>query len=214
MKFFIDTAMIDEIREAWSWGILDGVTTNPSHVAATGKKFLDVLEEICSIVDGPISAEVVSLNAQDMIKEAETLSAVHKNIVVKVPVIREGFKAVRELSRRGIKTNMTLNYSVTQALLAAKVGASYISPFVGRIDNINQDGMELVRQIKQVYGSYGFNTKILVAAVRHPGHVLQSMLLGADVCTMRFDIMEKLHEHPMTDIGLKQFLDDWKKVPK
>jgi len=214
MKLFIDTAKTDEIREAWSWGIIDGVTTNPTHVAASGKKFFDVIEEICGIVDGPISAEAVSLKAEEIVKEAETLSKIHKNIVVKVPVIREGIKAVKVLTERGIKTNMTLNFNATQAIMAAKVGASYISPFVGRLDNINQDGMELVRQIKTIYGHYGYTTEIIVAAVRHPGHVLQAALAGADVCTMRFDILEKLFDHPLTDIGLEQFLKDWESVPK
>ena len=211
MKLFIDTAKTDEIREAWSWGIIDGVTTNPTHVAASGKKFFDVIEEICGIVDGPISAEAVSLKAEEIVKEAETLSKIHKNIVVKVPVIREGIKAVKVLTERGIKTNMTLNFNATQAMMAAKVGASYISPFVGRLDNINQDGMELVRQIKTIYGHYGYTTEIIVAAVRHPGHVLQAALAGADVCTMRFDILEKLFDHPLTDIGLEKFLADWNK---
>jgi transaldolase len=214
MKFFVDTAIVDEIKEAWSWGILDGVTTNPTHVAASGKKFYDVIEEICAIVDGPISAEAVSLDAEGIIREARDLSKIHKNIVVKVPVIREGFKAVKQLTEMGIKTNMTLNFSASQALMAAKVGAAYISPFVGRLDNINQDGMDLVRQIKQIYYNYGFRTEIIVAAVRHPGHVLQSALIGADVCTMRFNIMKMLYDHPMTDLGLEQFLKDWEKVPK
>jgi len=214
MKLFIDTAMIDEIKEAWSWGILDGVTTNPTHVAASGKKFYDVIEEICAIVDGPISAEAVSLNAEGIIKEAQDISKIHKNIVVKVPVILEGIKAVKTLTEMGIKTNVTLNYSASQALLAAKVGASYISPFVGRLDYINQVGMDLVRQIKQIYSNYGYETEIIVAAVRHPEHVLQSALIGADICTMRFDIIRMLYDHPMTDQGLKQFLEDWEKVPK
>jgi len=214
MKLFIDTALIDEIKEAWSWGILDGVTTNPTHVAASGKKFYDVIEEICAIVDGPISAEAVSLNAEGIIKEAQDLSKIHKNIVVKVPVIREGIKAVKTLTEMGIRTNMTLNFSASQALLAAKVGAAYISPFVGRLDNINQVGMDLVRQIKQIYSNYGYETEIIVAAVRHPEHVLQSALIGADICTMRFDIMKMLYDHPMTDQGLEQFLKDWEKVPK
>ena len=214
MKLFIDTAMIDEIKEAWSWGIVDGVTTNPTHVAASGKKFLTVIEEICAVVDGPISAEAVSLDAEGIIKEAREISKIHKNIVVKVPVILEGFKAVKKLTEMGIKTNMTLNYSASQALLAAKVGAAYISPFVGRLDYINQEGMELVRQIKQIYCNYGYDTEIIVAAVRHPEHVLRSALMGADVCTMRFDIMKMLFDHPMTDIGLEQFLKDWEKVPK
>jgi transaldolase len=213
MKLFIDTAKTDEIKEAWSWGIIDGVTTNPTHVAASGKKFFDVIEEICGIVDGPISAEAVSLTAEEIIEEAQTLSKIHKNIVVKVPVIREGIKAVKMLSKQGIKTNMTLNFNATQAMMAAKVGATYISPFVGRLDNINHDGMELVRQIKTIYGHYGYSTQIIVAAVRHPGHVLQAALVGADVCTMRFDILEKLFDHPLTDIGLEQFLKDWEKVP-
>jgi len=214
MKLFIDTAMIDEIKEAWSWGILDGVTTNPTHVAASGKKFLDVIEEICSIVDGPISAEAVSLDAEGIVKEAKEISKIHKNIVVKVPVILEGIKATKQLSEMGIKTNLTLNFSASQALLAAKVGANYISPFVGRLDYINQVGMDLVRQIKQIYYNYGYKTEIIVAAVRHPEHVLQSALIGADICTMRFDIMKMLYDHPMTDQGLEMFLKDWEKVPK
>ena len=214
MKLFIDTAMIDEIKEAWSWGILDGVTTNPTHVAASGKKFYDVIEEICSIVDGPISAEAVSLDAAGIVKEAKEISKIHKNIVIKVPVIREGIKATKQLTDLGIKTNLTLNFNATQALLAAKVGAAYISPFVGRLDNINQVGMDLVRQIKQIYCNYGYKTEIIVAAVRHPGHVLQSALIGADICTMRFDIMKMLYDHPLTDQGLEQFLKDWEKVPK
>ena len=214
MKLFIDTAMIDEIKEAWSWGILDGVTTNPTHVAASGKKFYDVIEEICSIVDGPISAEAVSLDAAGIVKEAKEISKIHKNIVIKVPVIREGIKATKQLTDLGIKTNLTLNFNATQALLAAKVGAAYISPFVGRLDNINQVGMDLVRQIKQIYCNYGYKTEIIVAAVRHPGHVLQSALIGADICTMRFDIMKMLYDHPLTDQGLEMFLKDWEKVPK
>ena len=164
MKLFIDTAKTDEIRKAWSWGIIDGVTTNPTHVAASGKKFFDVIEEICAIVDGPISAEAVSLEAEEIVKEAETLSRIHKNIVVKVPVIREGIKAVKVLTDRWIRTNMTLNFNATQAMMAVKVGAGYISPFVGRLNNINHDGMEPVRQIKTIYGHYGFTTEILVAA--------------------------------------------------
>jgi len=214
MKLFIDTAMIDEIKEAWSWGILDGVTTNPTHVAASGKKFYEVIEEICSIVDGPISAEAVSLDAEGIVKEAKEISKIHKNIVVKVPVIREGIKATKQLTEMGIKTNLTLNFSASQALLAAKVGANYISPFVGRLDYINQVGMDLVRQIKQIYYNYGYQTEIIVAAVRHPEHVLQSALIGADICTMRFDIMKMLYDHPMTDQGLEMFLKDWEKVPK
>ena len=214
MKLFIDTAMIDEIKEAWSWGILDGVTTNPTHVAASGKKFHEVIEQICAIVDGPISAEAVSLDAAGIVKEAKEISKIHKNIVVKVPVIREGIKATKQLTELGIKTNLTLNFNASQALLAAKVGAAYISPFVGRLDYINQVGMDLVRQIKQIYCNYGYKTEIIVAAIRHPEHVLQSALIGADICTMRFDIMKMLYDHPLTDQGLEQFLKDWEKVPK
>jgi transaldolase len=214
MKLFIDTAMIDEIKEAWDWGILDGVTTNPTHVAASGKKFHQVIEEICAIVDGPISAEAVSLDAAGIVKEAKEISKIHKNIVVKVPVIREGIKATKQLTELGIKTNLTLNFNASQALLAAKVGANYISPFVGRLDNINQAGMDLVRHIKQIYANYGYKTEIIVAAVRHPEHVLQSALIGADICTMRFEIMKMLYDHPLTDQGLEQFLKDWEKVPK
>ena len=165
-------------------------------------------------MDGPISAEVVGLKAEDMIKEAEILSKIHKNIVVKVPVIKEGLKAVKVLSEKGIKTNVTLNFSASQALLAAKVGANYISPFVGRLDYISQTGMDLVRHIKQIYGNYGYKTEIIVAAIRHPEHVLQAALIGADICTMRFETMELLYSHPLTDIGLDMFLKDWEKVPK
>jgi transaldolase len=214
MKLFIDTAMIDEIKEAWDWGILDGVTTNPTHVAASGKKFHQVIEEICAIVDGPISAEAVSLDAAGIVKEAREISKIHENIVVKVPVIREGIKATKQLTDLGIKTNLTLNFNASQALLAAKVGANYISPFVGRLDNINQIGMDLVRQIKQIYANYGYKTEIIVAAIRHPEHVLQSALIGADICTMRFEIMKMLYDHPLTDRGLEQLLKDWEKVPK
>jgi transaldolase len=214
MELFIDTALIDEIKEAWSWGILDGVTTNPTHVASSGKKFLEVIEEICRIVDGPVSAEVVSMKAEDMVKEAETLCKIHKNIVIKVPVILEGIKAMSIMSEKGMKINATLNFSASQALLAAKAGAAYISPFVGRLDSINEIGMELVRQIKTIYSNYHYKTKIIVAAIRHPEHVLKSALIGADVCTMRFDIMKALFDHPLTDLGLEQFLKDWEKVPK
>jgi len=214
MKLFIDTAKIDEIKEAWSWGILDGVTTNPTHVAASGKKFLDVIEEICAIVDGPISAEVVSLKAETMVEEAERICRIHKNIVIKVPVIKEGIKAMSIMSKKGIKTNATLNFSASQALLAAKAGAAYISPFVGRLDAVNEIGMDLVRQIKTIYSNYNYKTKIIVAAIRHPEHVLRAALIGADICTMAFEIMKALFNHPLTDSGLEQFLKDWEKVPK
>ena len=214
MQFFIDTAKVEEIREAASWGILDGVTTNPSHVADTGRKFYEVLREICSIVDGPISAEVTATDADGMIREARQIVKIHKNIVIKMPVIREGIKAMSVVSKEGIKINATLNFSAMQALMAAKAGAEYISPFVGRLDGIGQDGMQLVREIKTIYSNYGYKTKIIVAAVRHPMHVLQGALAGAEVCTMRFEIMKQLFEHPLTDTGLKKFLADWAKVPK
>jgi len=214
MEFFIDTAKVEEIKEAMSWGIVDGVTTNPTKLAQAGRPFMDVVEEICQMIDGPVSVEVVSTQSQQIIKEAKKLAALRENIVVKVPLIKEGIKAVKVLSTEGIKTNVTLNFSASQALLAAKVGATYISPFVGRLDEISHHGMELVEQIKTIYDNYGFKTKIIVAAARHPLHVLQAALIGADVTTMTFEIMENLFKHPLTDAGLEMFLDDWKKVPK
>lgn len=214
MEFFIDTAKVEEIREAIKWGILDGVTTNPTKIKETGKKFLDVVKEICQVIDGPISVEAVSLNCDGIVEEAKNIASLHKNIVVKVPLIEEGIKAVKILSSEGIKTNVTLNFSPTQALLAAKVGATYISPFVGRIDDISWQGMELVRQIKKIYQNYNYKTKIIVAAARNPLHVLEAALIGADVTTMTFDIMKKLFRHPLTDVGLEMFLKDWEKVPK
>ena len=214
MKFFIDTAKVEEIKEAASWGILDGVTTNPSHIAATGRPFLEVVREICELVDGPISVEVGSVTAPEMIEEARKIAKMHKNIVVKVPVIREGIKAMKVLSGEGIKINATLNFSAAQALIAAKVGAAYISPFVGRLDDAGHYGMELVQQIKTIYDNYNFPTEIIVAAARNPLHVLDAALIGAHITTMRFDIMKALFEHPMTDTGLAKFLEDWAKVPK
>lgn len=214
MEFFIDTAKVDEIKEASSWGIVDGVTTNPTKLAQAGQPFMEVFEEICRIIDGPVSIEVVSMQADRIIEEARKLASIHENIVVKVPLIKEGIKAVKVLSGEGIKTNVTLNFSPSQALLAAKVGATYISPFVGRLDEISQNGMELAEQIKTIYDNYDFKTKIIVAAARHPLYVLQAALIGADVTTMTFDIMENLFKHPLTDVGLEMFLNDWKKVPK
>ncbi|MEW6226565.1 MAG: fructose-6-phosphate aldolase [Bacillota bacterium] len=214
MRFFVDTANVDEIREAYSWGVVDGVTTNPTHIAASGRRFLDVVEEICSIVEGPISVEVASTDAEGMVREARDLVKIHENIVVKIPLVKEGIKAIKVLSSEGIKTNATLNFSAAQALMAAKVGATYVSPFVGRLDNTGHFGMELVRQIRQIYVNYGFKTEIIVAAVRHPAHVLEAALAGADVTTMRFEIMKALFDHPMTELGLEQFLRDWEKVPK
>ena len=214
MEFFIDTAKVDEIKEAMSWGIVDGVTTNPTKLAQAGRPFMKVVEEICQIIDGPISVEVVSTQAQQIIEDARKLARIHENIVVKVPLIKEGIKAVKVLSDEGIKTNVTLNFSASQALLAAKVGATYISPFVGRLDEISEQGMELAQQIKTIYDNYGFKTKIIVAAARHPLHVLEAALIGADVTTMTIEIMESLFKHPLTDIGLEMFLKDWKKVPQ
>lgn len=214
MKLFLDTANIEEIKEAKSWGIVDGITTNPTKIAAEQIPFIPLVKEICSIIDGPISVEAVSLEAEEMVKEAKELAEIHENIVVKIPLIKEGIKAIKLLKDLGIKTNATLNFSPTQALLAAKVGATYVSPFIGRLDYISQTGMDLVRQIKTIYENYDFSTKIIVAAVRHPVHVLEAALSGADVATMTFDIMNMLFDHPMTDKGLEQFLADWEKVPQ
>jgi transaldolase len=214
MKLFIDSAEVDKIREAWEWGIVDGVTTNPSHVAKTGRKHLEVYREICDIVNGPISLETVTLTAKEMVPEGRALAKIHQNVVVKVPITREGLKAVKEFTAEGIKTNVTVTFSPLQAMLAAKCGATYISPFVGRLDAIGQFGMEVVRQIKTIYTNYAFETQILTAAVRHPTHVLEAALAGSDVCTMAFDVLEQLYQHPLTDIGIDIFLKDWAKVPK
>ncbi|HEX7356190.1 MAG TPA: fructose-6-phosphate aldolase [Ignavibacteriaceae bacterium] len=211
MKFFIDTANINEIKEAAALGILDGVTTNPSLVSKEGKDFRKLLDEILAIVDGPVSAEVVSTDYDGILKEAHELSKIHKNIVVKVPLIKEGLKAVRTLKSENIKTNVTLCFSASQALLAAKAGATYISPFVGRLDDISHDGMELISQIVQIYKNYNYKTEVLVASVRHPLHLVEAALMGADVCTMPFSVIDKLFNHPLTDIGLEKFLSDWKK---
>ena len=215
MKFFLDTANLDEIREANTWGVLDGVTTNPTHVAKEGIPFPQLVKEICDLMgDRPVSAEVVATDAEGIIREARKLVKIADNVVVKVPCIREGIKAISVVSREGIRVNCTLNFSGVQALMAAKVGATYISPFVGRLDHAGQDGMQLVEEIREIYDNYGFETQIIVSAVRHPQHVLQAALAGADVSTMRFNIMEMLFEHPMTDQGLKMFLDDWKSIPE
>lgn len=212
MKFFIDTANINEIREAASLGILDGVTTNPSLVAKEGRNFIELLEEIVKIVDGPISAEVVSTDYDGIIKEANELSKIHKNIVIKVPLIREGLKAVKTLSEDGIKTNVTLCFSPSQALLAAKAGATYISPFVGRLDDISHEGMDLIYDIIQIYENYGYPTQVLVASIRHPLHLVEAARIGAHVATMPFAVIDKLFNHPLTDLGLEKFLSDWKKL--
>lgn len=214
MKFFIDTANLEEIKTANSWGILDGVTTNPTHLSKETKRYWDVVKEICREVKGPVSVEVVSLKAEEMLEEAKKLVKIAENIVIKVPSIHEGVKATKMMSEEGIKTNFTLVFSPMQALLAAKAGATYVSPFIGRLDAVGHSGMELVSQIRTIYDNYDFQTEIIVAAARHPGHVLESALMGADITTMNFAIMQQLIKHPLTDTGLKQFLEDWKKVPK
>ena len=214
MKLFIDTADVAQIKEAYSWGIVDGVTTNPTHVSKTGRKPIEVYKEICSIVDGPISLETIGLTAEEILAEGHELAKIHKNAVIKVVNTREGLKAVKQFTKEGIKTNVTVTFSPIQAFLAAKVGAGYISPFVGRLDNIGHIGMDVVRQIRTIYDNYDYKTEILAAAIRHPLHVLEAAMAGADVCTMSFDVMKMLYDHPLTDIGIEMFLNDWKKVPK
>lgn len=214
MKFFIDTANVKEIKEANALGLVDGVTTNPSLVAKEGRDFKDLIKEICTIVDGPISAEAVSLDAEGMIKEARELSKIHKNIVVKIPMTPEGLKAVKIVSKEGIKTNVTLVFSPSQALLAAKAGATYVSPFVGRLDDISHVGMDLIEQILIIFDNYGFETEVIVASIRNPLHVVDAALMGAHVATIPYNVMLQLSKHPLTDIGIKKFLEDWEKVPK
>jgi len=214
MKIFLDTASINEIREAASMGILDGVTTNPSLVAKEGRDFKTLLKEICSVVSGDVSAEVVSTDLDGMLREARDLAKVSGNIVVKVPLIKEGLKAVKQLKAEGIRTNVTLCFSPNQALLAAKAGAYIISPFVGRLDDISTNGMELIRQILTIYKNYDFKTQVLVASIRHPLHVVESAMMGAHIGTMPFAVFTQLIKHPLTDIGLERFLADWKKMQK
>jgi transaldolase len=210
MKFFLDTANVKEIHEAASLGILDGVTTNPSLVVKEGRSFKEMLQEIVKIVDGPISAEVVSVEADAMVKEGRELAKIHKNIVVKCPLIPEGIKATKKLSSEGIRVNVTLCFSPTQAILAAKAGAWCVSPFIGRLDDVSSDGMALIRQIVTIYKNYDYKTLVLVASVRHPQHVVEAALVGGHICTMPFSIFQQLFKHPLTDVGLKKFLDDWK----
>jgi transaldolase len=214
MKFFIDTANIDEIKEANSMGMVDGVTTNPSLIAKEGRDFEEIIKEICEIVDGPISAEVISIDAEGMVKEARELSKIHDNIVVKIPLLVDGLKATRILAEEGIKTNVTLVFSPLQALMAAKAGATYVSPFIGRLDDISQEGLLLVEQIVEIYSNYAYDTEIIVASIRNPLHVLESALMGADIATIPFNVLSKLAAHPLTDKGLKAFLDDWNKAQK
>lgn len=214
MKIFIDTADIDEIRQANELGVLDGVTTNPSLVAKTGKPFRAVIEEICELVNGPVSAEVISTESAAMLEEARDLAKIAENIVIKVPLTEDGLRATKTLSSEGIKTNVTLCFSPVQAWLAAKAGATYISPFVGRLDDISHVGMELIEQILTIYNNYDFETEVLVASVRNPLHVLEATMMGAHVATIPFKVIQQLAKHPLTDIGLARFLEDWKKVPK
>ena len=212
MKFFIDTANVEEIKKAHALGLLDGVTTNPSLVSKEKREFRGLIQEICSIVDGPVNAEVVSTEAEAMIEEAKNLAKLAKNIVVKIPLISEGLKAVKVLSGEGIKTNVTLCFSPVQALMAAKAGASFISPFVGRLDDISERGMDLVEQIITIYENYGYDTEVIVASIRNPVHVLDAALMGADIATIPYKVMEQLINHPLTTIGLERFLADWKKM--
>ncbi len=212
MKFFIDTANIDEIKDAHSMGMVDGVTTNPTLIAREGRDFKEIITEICEIVDGPISAEVISLETEGMVAEARDLAKIHANIVVKIPMTTDGLKAVRILAAEGIKTNVTLVFSALQALMAAKAGASFVSPFVGRLDDLSQEGMLLIEQIAEIYSNYAFNTEIIVASIRNPLHVLDAAVIGADIATIPYSVLKKLAAHPLTDKGIQSFLDDWKKA--
>ncbi len=213
MKFFIDTANVEEIRKANELGVLDGVTTNPSLIAREGKDPVSLLKTICGIVNGPVSAEVVGLTADEMVKEARALSKIHKNVVVKIPMIEEGLKAVKKLSALGIRTNVTLVFSSPQALLAAKAGANFVSPFVGRLDDISHSGMGLVGEIVEIYENYLFDTEIIVASIRNPLHVVEAARMGAHIATIPYAVIRQLIRHPLTDVGLEKFLKDWEKVP-
>lgn len=214
MKFFIDTANLEEIKKAWDLGVIDGVTTNPSLLAKEGKDPLSLLKEICEIVDGPVSAEAISLDYEEMVKESLELSKIHKNIVIKIPMTEDGLKAVKKLSQEGIKTNVTLVFSPTQALLAAKAGATYVSPFVGRLDDISHFGMDLIRDIQIIFENYGFDTEVIVASIRNPLHVLEAARIGADIATIPYSVIKQLIKHPLTDIGIEKFLKDWEKIKK
>jgi transaldolase len=213
MQFFLDTGNIDEIKQALDWGILDGVTTNPTLISKTGRSFMEVAKEIVKLVDGPVSLETVSLNAEGMIKEGRMLAELGDNVVVKIPMTPEGVKAIQVLESDGIPVNVTLIFSPAQALIAAKAGATFVSPFIGRIDDVSGEGMKLIREVKTIFDNYDIDTEIIVASVRHPMHVVEAALIGADICTMPFEVMRKLFNHPLTDKGLEQFLKDWEKVP-
>ncbi len=214
MKFFIDTANVDEIREIAGWGIVDGVTTNPSLIAKEGRDFKKVIQEISEIVDGPISAEVVSETAEEMLKEAEDLVAIHKNIVIKVPMTEEGLKAVKGFSSKGIKTNVTLVFSAAQALMAAKAGATYVSPFVGRLDDIGHDGMDLIKEIVTIFAIHNISTEVLAASIRHNLHVINAAKVGSDVATIPYNVFKQMVKHPLTDLGIERFLKDWENAKK
>jgi len=214
MKFFIDTANVQEIKKAWALGVIDGVTTNPSLISKEGKEPVELLREICTIVNGPVSAEAVSLTADEMVREAESLSRIHENIVVKIPMTEDGLKAVKRLSGMGIKTNVTLIFSPSQALLAAKAGATFVSPFIGRLDDISHTGMAIVSEITEIYGNYMFNTEVIVASIRNPLHVVEAAKMGADIATIPYSVIIQLIKHPLTDVGIERFLKDWEKVPK
>jgi transaldolase len=214
MKIFIDTANVEHIREMNSYGIVDGVTTNPTLIAKEGRDFAEVVKEICEIVDGPVSAEVISDKAEDMVPEAEKLCKIHKNVIIKIPMTGEGLKATKICRKKHIKTNVTLVFSPTQALLAAKAGATYLSPFVGRVDDISHYGMDIVQQILTIYENYDFDTQVIVASVRNPLHVLEAAMMGAHVATIPYNVLSQMLKHPLTDIGIDKFLADYEKIPK
>lgn len=214
MKIFLDSARLDEVKQAVDWGIIDGVTTNPSHVKTAGGNPSEIYPEICRLVPGPVSIETIATDAEGIVREGRALAEISENVIVKVPVIKEGIKAIAMLSAEGISTNATINFTPLQALLAAKAGATYISPFIGRLDSAGQKGVELIEQIRKIYDNYGFDTQLLTAAIRHPEHVLQSAMIGADACTMGFPILSGLYDHHLTDLVLHQFLKDWEDVPK
>jgi transaldolase len=214
MKIFLDTANVDSIKEANSWGIIDGVTTNPTLIAKEGRDFREVVKEICGIVDGPISAEVVSMNAEEMVPEAQELAKIHKNIVIKVPLMPEGLKTIKQLNELDIKTNATLVFSANQALLAAKAGATFVSPFIGRLDDIGHVGMDIIRDTMIIFENYKFDTQLIVASVRNPIHVIDAAIAGAHIATVPWPVLQKMVKHSLTDVGIQRFLEDWEKVPK